>query len=179
MANTDAHRYPKELPGYPRNYVVSQTDNPWEIDPAQVVNALKNRASTASFGPFVEFKANGAQVGSIITDRDGTVSLSVEVQAAPWIPVDKIEIVSNGKVIETFSVEDVDPKERVRFAKEIIVQPTTDAWYLVIATSERRWQKPFENFSSFSFTNPIFVDIDGNGYFDPPNGGYPHKPSDD
>ena len=179
VGNTDAHRYPQELPGYPRNYVASQTDNPWEIDPAKVVNALKNRASTASFGPFVEFKANGAPVGSIITDRDGTVSLSVEVQAAPWIPVDNIEIVSNGKVIETFAIEDVDPKERVRFAKDIIVQPTNDAWYLVIATSERRWEKPFENFSSFSFTNPIFVDIDGNGYFDPPNGGYTHKPSDD
>jgi len=101
------------------------------------------------------------------------------VQAAPWIPVDNIEIVSNGKVIKTFSVEDVDPKERVRFAKDIIVQPTADAWYLVIATSERRWEKPFENFSSFSFTNPIFVDVDGNGYFDAPNSGHSVTPTDD
>jgi hypothetical protein len=179
VGNTDAHRYPKELPGYPRNYVVSDTDNPWEIDPAAVVDALKNRASTASFGPFIEFTANGAPVGSIITDRDGTVSLSVEIQAAPWIPVDRIEVISNGKVVESFSTEGVDLGERVRFAKDIPVRPDGDAWYLVIATSERRWEKPFSNYSSFSFTNPVFVDIDGNGYFDPPNGGYPHKPTDD
>ncbi|MEX2264822.1 MAG: CehA/McbA family metallohydrolase [Bryobacteraceae bacterium] len=179
VGNTDSHLYPKDLPGYPRNYVASETDNPWEIDPAKVVNALKNRASTASLGPFIEFTANGARVGSIITDLDRSVNLSVKVQAAPWIPVDKIEIVSNGKVIDTFPVTDVNPKERVRFAKEVIRKPTSDAWYLVLATSERPWQKPFEKFSSFSFTNPIFVDVDGNGYFDPPNGGYQYKPKDD
>ena len=41
VGNTDAHRYPSELPGYPRNYVLSDTDNPWEIDPYKVVDALK------------------------------------------------------------------------------------------------------------------------------------------
>ena len=178
VANTDAHRYPKELPGYPRNYVLSDTDKPWEIDPYDVVNALKNRASTASFGPYVRFTANGAPVGSMIGDRDGAVSLNVEVQSAPWIPVDRVEIVSNGEVVETFSVEAGDPNQALRFAQEITVKPARDAWYLVIATSERRWEKPFSHFSSFSFTNPIFVDLDGNGYFDPPNGGYPHKPTD-
>ena len=178
VANTDAHRYPSELPGYPRNYVLSETDNPWEIDADQVVQGLKNRASTASFGPYIQFTANGAPVGSMITDRDGTVSLSVEVQAAPWIPVDRVELVSNGEVVETFDVAGADDQEAVRFAQEITVKPARDAWYLVIATSEGRWEKPFSNFSSFSFTNPVFVDLDGNGYFDPPNPGYPHKPSD-
>jgi hypothetical protein len=86
--------------------------------------------------------------------------------------------VSNGEVIETFSITAADLKDRVRFAKEITARPAADAWYLVIATSERPWQKPFEKFRSFSFTNPIFVDVDGNGYFDPPNGGYHYKPKD-
>jgi hypothetical protein len=176
VANTDSHLYPKDLPGYPRNYVASPADNPWEIEPARIVDALKRRASTASLGPFVELTVNGAPVGSIITRRDRSVSLNVKVQAAPWIPVDVVEIVSNGNVIETFHVRDVDLKQRVRFDKEIIVKPARDAWYLVIASSNRPWHKPFARFSSFSFTNPIFVDVDGNGYFDPPNGGFPYKP---
>lgn len=48
-----------------------------------------------------------------------------------------------------------------------------DSWVLVIASSRTPWEKPFENYRSFSFTNPVFVDVDGNGYFDPPNGGFP------
>ena len=178
VANTDAHRYPKELPGYPRNYVLSDTDNPWEIDPNDVVNALKNRASTASFGPYVRFTANGAPVGSMIRDRDGAVTLGIEVQAAPWIPVGQVEIVSNGEVVETFSIDEGDSEQALRFVREVTVKPSRDAWYLVIATSERRWEKPFSHFSSFSFTNPVFVDLDGNGYFDAPNAGYPHEPTD-
>ena len=41
VGNTDAHKYPKTLPGYPRNYVLSPTDNPWEIDANRVVDALE------------------------------------------------------------------------------------------------------------------------------------------
>ena len=37
--------------------------------------------------PFIRFTANdGAPVGSIITDTDGSVTLHVSVQAAPWVP---------------------------------------------------------------------------------------------
>jgi hypothetical protein len=122
---------------------------------------LKNRASTASLGPFIEFTVNGVGVGSVITDRDKSVTLAVEVQAAPWIPVDTVEIVSNGEVARCFSVVEVDPKQRLRFAREIILKPDRDAWYLVIASSERPWQKPFTRFSSFSFTNPIFWTLTG------------------
>ncbi|MDA2938248.1 CehA/McbA family metallohydrolase [Acidobacteria bacterium AH-259-A15] len=172
VANTDAHKYPSHLPGYPRNYVLSETDNPWEIDAYRVVDALKSRASTGSFGPFIRITANdGAPVGSIITDTDGSTTLHVSVQAAPWIPVDRVEVVANGEVLQTFSIETLT--EATRFAKDIDLGPARDTWYLVLATSDRSWEPPFSNFSSFAFTNAIFVDVDGNGYFDPPNPGYP------
>ena len=65
-----------------------------------------------------------------------------------------------------------------QFNEELVVQPKTDSWYLVLATSEKRWSKPFEQFSSFSFTNPIFVAVDGNRYLDLPERSYPLQPSD-
>ncbi len=176
VGNTDAHDYPEHLPGYPRNYVLSDTDDPWEIDPLKVVNALKQRASTASCGPFIRFTANdGAQVGSIISADDNSVTLRMNVQAAPWIPVDLVEVVSNGHVLAKFTVKPT-AIEPVRFVRELVDRPTQDAWYLVIVTSNRRWPEPFPNYSSFAFTNPILVDVDGNGYFDPPNPGYAVSP---
>ena len=175
VANTDAHGYPRELPGYPRNYVLSDTDNPWEIDPARVVDALKRRASTASFGPVIRFSAgDGRPVGSQLAARQEGTTLHIQVQAVPWIPVEQVELIANGEVFRTFSLE--NGIEVVRFDQDVVVRPQEDTWYLVLATSDRRWEAPFSKFSSFSFTNPILVDVDGNGYFDPPNPGYTGTP---
>ena len=173
VANTDAHRYPGELPAYPRNYVQSETDNPWEIDPGKVVDALKRGASTASCGPFIRFSAgDGKPVGSLLAARPEGTTLHIQVQAPPWIPVERVELVANGEVIRTFSLEDGSE------AVNVAVRPEKDTWYLVLVTSDRRWEAPFSEFSSFSFTNPIFLDVDGNGYFKPPNPGYPLKPEE-
>ena len=175
VANTDAHRYPRELPGYPRNYVLSDTDNPWEIDPARVVDALKRRASTASFGPVIRFSAGDRRpVGSQLSARQEGTTLHIQVQAVPWIPVEQVELIANGEVFRTFSLE--HGSEVVRFDQDVVVRPQKDTWYLVLATSDRRWEAPFYKFSSFSFTNPILLDVDGNGYFDPPNPGYTGTP---
>ena len=151
------------------------TDNPWKIDANRVVDALKRRASTTSLGPFIRFTANdGAPAGSIITDTDGSVTFRVSVQAAPWVPLDRVEIVANGQVLHMYSVEAVS--EVTRLDQDVVVEPARDTWYLVLATSDHRWEPPFSKFSSFAFTNPILVDVDGNGYFDPPNPGYPLSP---
>ena len=177
VANTDAHRYPSELPGYPRNYVLSDTDNPWEIDPAQIVNALKKRGSTGSLGPVISFTAgDGGPVGSLVSSTDSGQVLHIQVQAAPWIPLDQVEVVANGRVVMTYTVK--DRSEVVRLDKDLKVNPDRDTWYLVLATSEEKWQMPFNNFSSFSFTNPILLDVDGNGYFNPPNPGRPNVSGD-
>ncbi len=189
VANTDAHQYPKELPAYPRNYVLSASDNTWEIDPGEVVTAVKRRAVTASCGPFIRFTGNGSPVGSLVTDQDAIVSLSIEVQSPNWIPLERVEVISNGQEIQSYSV--APPQEEGalwQFSTELVVQPQVDSWYLILASSKKRWSQPFEQFSSFSFTNPIFVDVDSNRYFDPPEGGYAlqstdhlrsHAPSDD
>lgn len=173
VANTDAHRYPEHSLGYPKNYVLSTTDNPWEIDPRNVVQAIKRRAVSGSLGPFLKLTGNGSPVGSVITDLDRSVTLRIQLQSAPWAPVDILEVIRNGEVLKSYSVSSPQEGEPWRFDRELVVDCQQDSWYLIIATSERAWEKPFENYRSFSFTNPVFVDVDGNGYFDPPNGGSP------
>ncbi len=151
---------------------LSDTDNPWEIDPYKVVDALKRGASSASLGPFIRFTIDdGVQMGSTHTARDGSVMLHVNVQRAPWIPLDRVEIVANGKVLKTLST--LEATEDTRHHWDIEVKADQDTWILVLATSDRPWETPFSHFTSFAFTNPIWVDFDGNGYFDPPNPGYP------
>ncbi len=157
--------YPYLLPGYPRTYVAAETDDPGEIAPARLVDALRRRASTSSCGPFIRLTANdGAAVGSLVTATDRAVVLHINVEAAPWIPVDSVEVVGNGEVVQRFPVE--EGTGQVRFKTDMVVEPDRDTWYMVIATSDRSWPSPFSRYRSFSFTNPIFVDVDGNGVFD-------------
>ena len=91
----------------------------------------------------------------------------IRVDAAPWVPVDRIELIANGRVLQQFDVASATQVSRL--TQELRVRPERDTWYLVLATSERRWGPAFSRYSSFSFTNPIFVDVDGNGYFDAVN----------
>ena len=154
--------YPYLLPGYPRTYVHSEIDTPVELVSASIVDSLRRRASSSSCGPFVRFTADdGVPVGSVVTAADRPVTLHISVEAPPWIPVDRVEVVSNGAVLHDFAVG--DRTTQVRFQKDVAVRPARDAWYLVIASSNRGWELPFERYRSFSFTNPIFVDVDGNG----------------
>lgn len=169
VANTDAHGYPNHVPGYPRNYIQSVTDNPWEIDPEAVVTALKSRAATTAHGPYIHLTGDGAPVGSLVPDTDGSVTLRIDVQSPKWVPVETVEVIRNGEVLTTYEVNEPAGEDKaLRFAAELIVKPKRDSWYAVIASSDKRWGTPFDNYSSFSFTNPIFVDANGNGYFDPP-----------
>jgi hypothetical protein len=160
--------YPTQIVGLPRTYVASAAARPREIDAGRIVDALRRREATVSCGPFIRLSADRKwAIGSTLSSRGREVALQIRVDAAPWIPVDKIEIVANGRVLRQF---DVGGETRVtRFSQEVPVRPERDTWYLVMATSDRRWGPAFARYSSFSFTNPIFVDVDGNGYFDPPD----------
>ena len=149
--------------------IQSATDNPWEIDPEAVVTALKSRAATTAHGPYIHLSGDGAPVGSLVPDTDGSVTLRIDVQAPKWVPVETVEVIRNGEVLTTYEVDEPAGEDKaLRFAAELIVKPERDSWYAVIASSDKRWGTPFDNYSSFSFTNPIFVDANGNGYFDPP-----------
>ena len=178
VANTDAHGYPDHLPAYPRNYVQSATDNPWEIDPEAVVTALKSRAVTTAHGPYIHFTGDGAPVGSLVSDTDGSVTLHIDVQAPTWVPVEKVEVIRNGEVLTSYDVKEPGEDDKaLHFAAELIVKPDRDSWYAVIASSNKHWEAPFEKYSSFSFANPVFVDVNSNGYFDPPALQLPASPT--
>ena len=123
VANSDAHSYPDHLPGYPRNYAVSGTDKPWEIDPEEVVTAIKRRNVTGSGGPFIRFTGNGEPVGSVVSDLDGNVSLRIEVQAPNWIPVERVEVIRNGELLQTYPVSTPEEGKPWHFAAELIVKP--------------------------------------------------------
>jgi hypothetical protein len=101
------------------------------------------------------------------------------VQAAPWIPVEEVRLYGNGQLVTRIPVPPSDSV--VRFDGAIELEPLTRDTYFVVEAGQQlpddpRQQPPSGDLVaiiapgvvSLAFTNPIFVDVDGNGVFDPP-----------
>lgn len=134
LGNSDTHGKFSVEAGCPRNYVVTDTDDPSQIDEQAIADAVRAGHVVASYGPFVRFSANDtAIVGDELVDTDGTVDLHVEVQAPTWIPVDRVELYQNGTLIHEW--EGLDP-DIVKLVQDISVPVTKDSWFVIVAVGD-------------------------------------------
>ncbi len=134
LGNSDTHGKFSVEAGCPRNYVVTDTDDPALLDEQAIADAVRAGHVVASYGPFVRFTANEtAIVGDEIVDTDGTVDLHIEVQAPTWIPVDRVELYQNGTLIHEW--EGLDP-DVYKLSEDLTVDVTVDSWFVVIAVGD-------------------------------------------
>ena len=82
----------------PRNYVVSPTDLPVQIDYNTIDANVRKGQVVGSYGPFVRFTVNDQGVGSEF-EASGSVRLAVQVQSPTWFDVDRVEVYRNGRLI--------------------------------------------------------------------------------
>lgn len=128
LGNSDTHSLTSTESGCPRNYVISDTDDPELIDDQAIADAVKDHRVVASYGPFVQMWLDGEPIGSEITGT-GPRDLRIEIQAPTWIGVNRVELYENGTLIQEF---DVPPSNGVyRFDETTTVEPTKDSWYVV------------------------------------------------
>ncbi|MBW2316145.1 MAG: CehA/McbA family metallohydrolase, partial [Deltaproteobacteria bacterium] len=190
---SDSHRITLETAGYARSYVLGVGDDPATLSTGSFnANVVAGRVMGTT-GPFVEFTlsdATGAtaQLGDTLVPDSPLVNLHVRVLASNWIPVEEVRIIQNGAVVQVFDATTSpavrsgpwrpwsQSRSRVRrFEADIPLILGNDAYLLVeagAALSPTPTPDPFVDqivpgLVSLAFTNPIFVDLDGDG-FDPP-----------
>jgi len=134
VGSSDTHSPSSTPSGQPRTWIASSTDSPAFVDTAEVLEALRQHRAVASYGPFVTFTADGQPIGSEIA-ASGPVALQIEVQAPSWFQVDQVELYENGTLIEVFPVEP-HTAGGVVFSGSYDVEPSGDAWYVVIAAGD-------------------------------------------
>ncbi|MBN1337350.1 MAG: CehA/McbA family metallohydrolase [Deltaproteobacteria bacterium] len=202
VGSSDSHSRTGTPAGWPRTYVASETDQPAYLETDAVLEALRAHRAVVTYGPFIRFEADGEPVGSEIVAH-GPVSLHIQVQAPTWFDVDHVELYENGTLLREWTV-DVPPDPIVRFDEVVEVEPSRDAWYVVVANGpagldpalpdeERPYIQlqdvviealsPIEALSAFlsepiprpraypmvpyALTNPIWVDVQGDGWTAP------------
>jgi hypothetical protein len=175
--NSDTHHLDHNIGGYPRNYLRVTDDHPWAVRPDQLAQSLKRHRSFFTTAPFVRLRAGGAELGDLADARSGQVRVELEVQAPPWVSVSRVSLYLSGREVKKITVPASEEPVRVRETFDLPVE--RDSWLVarvdgdtplapVVGDRKRFDVRPL------ALTNPIFLDRDGNGAYDPPLKHGPH-----
>ena len=171
--NSDSHNSLQgDEVGYPRNYVRVPSDDLQSFSEAAFIEGVRRGRVVVSGRPFLNVSINGKGPGEDTTVTDGLVPIDVVVQAAPWMEVSDLYVVRNGEVVATrqLSGADAEPTNPVvRFRGRINVPSTEDGWYMVQVRGTRDMSPVVTGARPFAFSNPIYVDSDGDGRFTAPD----------
>ncbi|MBI5529079.1 MAG: CehA/McbA family metallohydrolase [Deltaproteobacteria bacterium] len=163
VGNSDAHN---SGGGIPRNLVSIGVDSAAEVTPDGFAEGILKHRSIVYGGPFIALRAGAGGIGDTVTATP--VDLHIRVEAPIWIPVNFVELVRNGKIETTFDLEEAQRQGTIVFDETIPLAPDKDSWYVVIAGHRTADLSPlYPGRQVMSFTNPIWVDILGDGFTSP------------
>jgi hypothetical protein len=147
-ANSDSHGLSDNILGTPRN-VVSTSSTVLDFDPIEFNAAVRAGKMIGTNGPVVTAavveKSGAIREPSLlpfVPTSDAVVH--IVVQAAPWVPVDELRAVVNGKVVQTWHKELAkpgDPLGRSGIERLVLdvplasLLPAGDAWLVFEAGS--------------------------------------------
>jgi hypothetical protein len=134
--------------------VAVPNDDPKAFDERAFVDAVRAGRVVVSSGPFIRLRANDKTIGDTIGPGDATVSIRVD--APPWVDVDRVELVRRGETLSAWSGPFSAGAKR--FEKTVTVPLVAGDWILVVV----RGTKPMTYLHRpgampFAFTNPIWV----------------------
>ncbi|UCE39736.1 MAG: PHP domain-containing protein [Candidatus Aminicenantes bacterium] len=178
VASSDSHTIDGGQPGYSRTYVYYNGEKGDNLEISSLIRAMKKGHSFATNGPLVDLKINGTHIpGDSFTNRDGKVEIQIKVESAPWISVGEVRLIINGKRKIVFPVEYQD-NPIMKFSGNISLPIEKDCYIAAEVLGDKslfpvhqaraRYGLQKNATLPYAVTNPIFIDTDGNGKFDPP-----------
>ncbi|MCS7224210.1 MAG: CehA/McbA family metallohydrolase [Armatimonadetes bacterium] len=186
VAGSDSHGLVYDEVGYARNYLFVGDQEPAKISPELLKKTVRNGSLVVSLGPFISFTINDAPIGSFVSMKDDTATFRITVEAANWVPVDRVELIANGRAIKGWDLKRVSGRS-VQAVLNGTVMPDRDSWYVAMVTGPAGGLepvlKPFRGrggkvlpVQPIAITNPIWVDADKDGQFRPFVDDYGWKP---
>jgi hypothetical protein len=159
-ANSDSH-ISGQVAGAPRNLVQTPDDAPSHFDEAAFVRAVRAGRVVGTTGPILDAKVGDAGIGELHHGREGAIR--VDVHTVPWVPVETVRAYVNGRLAHE---TDASQGMTVWFPHEF----DRDAFVTieVEGKSNASYAARLPGFTPFAFTNPVFVDADGDGRWTPP-----------
>jgi hypothetical protein len=172
--NSDTHHLTYNLGGYPRNYVLVDNDDPYVVTAGDVAKGVKAHHAFFTTGPFVELTVGPAGkevgIGDLAPAPDGKATANIKVRAAPWVSVSRVIFYVAGKIDKVWEVPKSDKVDRWQMSYDFTVP---NDCYAVVRVEGDGSLAPVVgggtgvNVTPFALTNPVFLDANVNGVYDP------------
>jgi hypothetical protein len=143
--------------GYPRNYFHIASQNPIEVTKAELIDAIKQGKVSVGAGAMIDLP-DGPEIGSTITGTQHQIRL--RIRTPDYNQVSRLIVLFQGKVLidrqlqtDVESIVDLD---------EVLTLDVEGDGALVFLTQGPNM--PYiSNKPTFAFTNPIWIDANGDG----------------
>ncbi len=179
IGSSDSHGIDRGEPGYSRTYVSYEGEESDSLDRNALFGAIRKGQSFLTNGPLIEFKVNNQYTsGDTLTVTNRKVDVSIKVWSAPWIAVDEVRLIVNGERRIILPVR--TKKETIqKFEGPPLGLTLEKDSYLIVEVLGKESLFPVLQRASrsgysanatlpYALTNPVFIDVDGNGKFEPP-----------
>ena len=148
-AGTDAFPNFAQLRGPPGLVRVYAKAGP-TLEHRRWLDAIKAGRTFVTNAPILSFTVNGGEPGAELRIPSTTRRLRAQVSLRSGIPVDRVEIIGNGKVVARFgAMSDTT----------ISIPVDRNSWYLARAYSTRP-RLPVLDLYPFASTSPVYVKVD-------------------
>ncbi|MCB9663596.1 MAG: CehA/McbA family metallohydrolase [Alphaproteobacteria bacterium] len=163
-------------PGEARTYVPSPEGLDAFVE-GPVLQAVQAGRAVVSTGAFAQVHVGNATagfdatLGDTVTLPGDDVVVRLEVQALPSVRVDRVAVFANCDLVAT--VVATAPDGVVKATADVPLTLAQDAHLVVVAAGSGAYPRGLDTPGdkvARAITNPVFVDVDGNGVFDPPGG---------
>jgi hypothetical protein len=145
---------------------------------------VRGQHAIASTGPFAELMVDGKASGDTVVPNGGQVKVEMRVDAPSWIRLKSVRLYRNGILAHEYVVL---PGHRPVF-HQILREPVDgDSWFVLEADGSEPLPLDVVGEVSalngyqmlpFVITNPVFVDAEGDGRWQPPTWAGPPPPFD-
>ena len=164
-----------------RNYVRCSTDDPARIDTLEIVRACEAGKIVMTTGPFLEVSLQSAAAlrklygpGEQADIPGGDLMIRVRVQCPNWLDVNRVQIFVNGEPHPELNftrrtTPGLFGDDVVKFDHTMQLRLPQDAHVIAAAIGEglklsRVMGPTYGEYAPIAVANPIFVDVDGDGF---------------
>ena len=162
--NSDSHGL-RSVVAVPRNYIYLPGAGSLPVDVAVLTEAIRKGQSFITTGPMLAVTLRSASedvgLGGLFSGARG--ELHVQIDAVPWVAVNKLTVWVNGKIYRQLKVAAGDHK---------VVDLITDGDAYVVVEVEGEpgpiYQALMPGLAPLALSNPIYIDADGDGQWRAP-----------
>lgn len=159
-ANSDSHNKSQQV-ALPRNMVALTADSIEGFDKAAFIRSIKQGNLYGTTGPLLTLELNDVNMGGTLNGNEGT--LTGQVQTASWVSAQRYRVLVNG-------ITKAEGKLSPQGGFSLPLSFAKDSHVVVEIEGEpgADYQTLYPGQLPYAFSNPIYVDADGDGQWQPP-----------